>query len=302
MFGGIILLNVLGIGDNVCDIYLHSGIMYPGGQALNIAVYAAMLGAKSGYIGVFGTDAVADHVAVTLDKIGVDRSRCRRCTGENGYARVKLIDGDRVFMGSNRGGVLRQHPIQLEEDDETYISGFDLVHTSNNSYFDDQLPQLRKLPVKVSYDFSGRWVEEDRLEKVCPYIDFGFLSCGSVPQEQALKVCKRLHEKGCGVVVATMGSKGALLYDGKVCLFQPPDLVEAIDTLGAGDSFATGFLLEMLRMEKSSEKQWETDRKGAYLKALKAGAAFAAKSCMTQGAFGYGIPVPKSIADRLSEE
>ncbi len=28
-------ISVLGIGDNVVDKYLHSGIMYPGGNALN---------------------------------------------------------------------------------------------------------------------------------------------------------------------------------------------------------------------------------------------------------------------------
>lgn len=29
-------ISVLGIGDNVVDKYLHSGIMYPGGNALNL--------------------------------------------------------------------------------------------------------------------------------------------------------------------------------------------------------------------------------------------------------------------------
>ena len=33
------MLKVLGLGDNVCDVYLHTGTMYPGGQAVNFAVY-----------------------------------------------------------------------------------------------------------------------------------------------------------------------------------------------------------------------------------------------------------------------
>ena len=37
------MVKVLGLGDNVCDVYLHTGTMYPGGQAVNFAVYARML-------------------------------------------------------------------------------------------------------------------------------------------------------------------------------------------------------------------------------------------------------------------
>ena len=47
------MLKVLGLGDNVCDVYLHTGTMYPGGQAMNFSVYAKMLGAQSAYLGVF---------------------------------------------------------------------------------------------------------------------------------------------------------------------------------------------------------------------------------------------------------
>ena len=34
------MVKVLGLGDNVCDIYLNERTMYPGGQAVNFAVYA----------------------------------------------------------------------------------------------------------------------------------------------------------------------------------------------------------------------------------------------------------------------
>ncbi len=78
------MLKVLGLGDNVCDKYLHSGYMYPGGQALNFAVYAKLLGADASYMGVFGTDEVAKHVIATLDELKVEHSRCRQYEGENG--------------------------------------------------------------------------------------------------------------------------------------------------------------------------------------------------------------------------
>ena len=37
-------ISVIGIGDNVVDKYLHSGVMYPGGNALNFSVYAKLTG------------------------------------------------------------------------------------------------------------------------------------------------------------------------------------------------------------------------------------------------------------------
>ena len=53
------MIRILGLGDNVVDRFLDRGRMYPGGQAMNVAVYASMLGAESGYLGVFGTDEMA---------------------------------------------------------------------------------------------------------------------------------------------------------------------------------------------------------------------------------------------------
>ena len=38
-----------------------------------------------------------------------------------------------------------------------------------------------------------------------------------------------------------------MLYDGTDFYTQPPKLVEAVDTLGAGDSFAAAFLLAWLK-------------------------------------------------------
>lgn len=34
------MVKVLGLGDNVCDVYLHTETMYPGGQALNFSANA----------------------------------------------------------------------------------------------------------------------------------------------------------------------------------------------------------------------------------------------------------------------
>ena len=270
-------MKVIGIGDNVCDKYYPAMMMYPGGQAMNFAVYAKMLGADASYMGVFGNDAVADHVICTLDELQVEHARCRQYEGENGYAKVRLVDGDRQFIMSNRGGVVNEHPLELDEEDMEYIKGFRLVHTSNNGHFNHCLAKVKEAGVLLSYDFSGRWNEESYYDEVVPYVDYAFLSCGDTPEEHVKEVCKRMASLSCKIVVATRGGLGSMIFDGHEFYMQAPHKVEAVDTLGAGDSFATAFLMAILSGKSVSE-------------AGEAGAEFASKTCMVNGAFGHGIP------------
>ena len=154
------MIRVIGLGDNVVDYYLHTDTVYPGGNALNFAVYANMLGYESAYMGSFGDDENALHVYQTLKKLGISIEHCRFCIGENGCAPVNIVDGDRVFLGSNRGGVTKYHPIALSALDLAYLSRFDLVHTSIFSYIDSQLPKLKESGLRVSYDFSDQFSDE----------------------------------------------------------------------------------------------------------------------------------------------
>lgn len=59
-------MRVIGLGDNVVDMYMHRNVMYPGGNAMNFAVYANLMGVESAYLGVFGSDDAAAHVMIRL--------------------------------------------------------------------------------------------------------------------------------------------------------------------------------------------------------------------------------------------
>ena len=82
--------------------------MYPGGNALNFAAYAAMLGHNAAYLGIFGNDAAAEHVMQVLDKVGVKWPHCLQVAGENGCAQLKIEEGERIFLGSTPGVFARQ--------------------------------------------------------------------------------------------------------------------------------------------------------------------------------------------------
>ena len=288
------MLKILGIGDNVCDKYRSRKMMYPGGQALNVAVYASRLGAAAGYMGVFGDDAAAAHIQDTLRRLGIDTSHCRQYPGENGYAVVDFKDGDRYFVTSNKGGVVNQHPLSLNREDLSYIAGFDHIHTSENGHTDHLLPALRSTGRTLSYDFSIRWNKPGgHLERVAPYIDVAFLSCGN-SGETAESIIRLLLSRGCGSVLATRGSQGAVFGDGEQFFYQPPHLVEPVDTLGAGDSFAAAFLTGCTKARLADPEAFR-DRSSAYYRAavrraLEEAAEFSARICLVDGAFGYGVP------------
>ncbi len=283
---------VIGIGDNVVDKYLHTGIMYPGGNALNFAVYAKSLGCHAAYLGIFGKDFAGEYVCGVLQKLSIDTAHCRVIEGENGYACIDIVDGDRVFLRSNKGGVAKQSPIKLTEQDISYIKDFDLIHSSINSHIESQLPVLKSTGVPVSYDFSNK-ATEDYCRQYCPYIDYGIISCGSLSEEDTLKLIDTLHHCGTPYVIATRGSKGSIFSDGKQLYHHSADQITAKDTLGAGDAFLTAFLIEFntWRMDLHNGKAKHCQQDLAVERAMQAGGKKAAEVCMMDGAFGYGTAI-----------
>ncbi|NRD76881.1 fructoselysine 6-kinase [Bacillus sp. BRMEA1] len=275
-------MKVIGVGDNVVDQYLYKKIMYPGGNALNFSVYAKQLGVESAYLGVFGNDLAAEHIIQTLKSLDIDLSHCRQHNGENGYAQVDLIDGDRVFIGGNGGGVQKDHPILLSEDDLAYIQNFDMAHTSIYSDIEPELPKLKRTGVLVSFDFSADYTEEI-LKETCQYVDVSLLSCGQLSDSEVENLLKTVHRFGSKLAIGTMGSRGSIVFDGQSFYRQEPHFVKPVDTLGAGDSFFTAFMIHYLKKEIESKEL-------LLKRSLEEGAKFAAKTCLVDGAFGYGIP------------
>jgi sugar/nucleoside kinase (ribokinase family) len=285
-------MKVLGIGDNVCDKYLETSTIYPGGNAMNFAVFARKMGYDSAYLGSFGDDVVGKHVSSVAKELGLDLSHCRFVSGENGLARVWLVDGDRVFLPGNKGGACKEHPPILDDSDMEYLNRFDLIHTSIYSYLEPQLYKLKQSSAFVSMDFSDDYTP-DYLAACCPYIDAAILSCGKMPEDEILSLQKQVASYGPSVVIATRGSKGAQVLikkpdqaDDSFDLYQqPPHLVEATDTMGAGDAFLTCFLVQYVEGTRISE-------------ALSLAADFAASQCLVSGSFGHGKVVPLTIEDR----
>lgn len=104
-------MKVLGFGDNIIDRFVDRGIDYPGGNSVNLAVYAQRLGMEAAYMGVFADDALGRFLREAIADTGVAVDRCAVRDGESGVSMLKVDAGDRVFLGWNGSGVTVREPL-----------------------------------------------------------------------------------------------------------------------------------------------------------------------------------------------
>ncbi len=280
-------VSVLGFGDNVVDIYEHTNTMYPGGNAVNFAVAAKQCGAtRSAYMGYFGSDAAGEHVIASLEEEGIELVKCKQLLGENGAARVTVCDGDRVFLGSNEGGIRGETSFVLDRFDLAYIKQFDVVHSGNYCFTERQLPKIREAGVPISFDFSDD-SSLSYLEEIAPLVDFAFMSCSDLNEQETEERLRFVASLGPRYVNATRGGDDAIGFDGERFYRQAPKPVEHfVDTMAAGDTFLAAFVVSWLDLTKQGVEGPERIERS-----LDFAATAAARACGTEGSWGHGAPV-----------
>ncbi len=266
-------LNIIGVGDNTVDQYIHLRRMFPGGNAVNVPVLVRRYGHRASYMGCLGNDALGRLLLDALVEEGVDVSRCRVVAGPNAYCQVSLVAGDRVF-GESSVGVTPL--LALTDDDLAFIRQHDIAHTSIYSHIEKDLPRLRKSANRLSFDFSQGW-KQTYLAAALPYVAFAFLSCSHLQEDETADLLRWAHAQGPEMVVATRGQHGALAFDGRRLYRQGIVETAVVDTLGAGDAFIARFLVEWGSGQSAEES-------------LALAAASAAETCGYYGAFGHGVP------------
>lgn len=291
-------MKVIGFGDNIVDRFLDRKVMYPGGNCVNVAVLARRSGAQAGYLGVFGSDSLGGFVRSAIEAEGVEASRCIVRDGPNGVTEIRVVDGDREFLGWNDGGVTISQPFVLGPDDLDYLGTADLVHSSVYSASETQLPALRTAGTLVSFDYSSEAESrsERYLRRTAPYVDLALFSFGDQAASLAEWQLRGAVAAGASLAVGTRGAAGALLFDGNRFFVQgavPIDPRRFTDTMGCGDAFLTGLVLALL------DDGWtrsSVPSPAAVERALAAAAGLAAEQCYVEGAFGYGLPVDAQAA------
>ena len=113
---------------------------------------------------------------------------------------------------------------------------------------------------------------------------------------------------GCEMAIATIGKAGAIVFDGNEFHFKEPYNLKAkvTDTLGAGDSFLTGFIVTYFSglktyrtlVRNNAGKYTTRSDRDEYMfhlieHSMSVGNLLAINNCMVSGAFGMGAPLSR---------
>ncbi len=276
------------VGDNVIDYYVNNKRMYPGGNALNVAVHLKKLGAESAYFGNFGTDGMAGVIQRALDKFEVDYSNCYTIEGATTkHCVYNVVDGERSFIKVELGDNW-QGPMHLTAADMDYISTFDVVISSCNAKMEYEMLRIGALNNVFVYDFGEKekYRTDEYLSKVCPDLDLALFSLEPCSISEILQFAKRILSFGAKNVLVTMGKRGQYLINDDIMIFGETKLVDAVDTMGAGDSFLAAFVKCMAEAGWKKGERFTPEKTKA---ALEAGANYARENCLVEGGFGYEV-------------
>ena len=280
-------MRAIGIGDNVVDRYINRRIMFPGGNAVNFAVYAGQCGADAAYLGLIADDPEGRLVRSALQQLGVDVSMAPLLPGlATERCDVTLTDGDRVFAGVEYGeGTWK--PLRLTEEHMDYLTEFDLIHCGCYADMAGEIRKLAGLGGVKTFDFSeeAEYRTDGYLQAVCPYVDIALFSGSMMEEEERQRIREKSTLLGTDLVLITDGSRGQTLWDGSSLYPGKVKPVDPVDTMGAGDSFFTAFAVELLRQGYRRGVKLPSE---CYGRAFDYAADFSAGTCLKEGAFGFG--------------
>jgi sugar/nucleoside kinase (ribokinase family) len=225
-----------------------------GGSAANTIHGLAMLGADTGFIGSIGRDETGDFFENDMKKAGVNTLLIRRNSVTGTAVALITHDSERTFA-THLGAAVELNaddlkPMLFEGYDILYLEGylinnFPLVETACRIAMEKKM--------LVALDLASFNVVEENLETfkkiVEEYVDILFANeqearafTGLEP-EKALSVLSGL----CEIVILKAGAEGSWLKCGEELIKISAFPVGCVDTTGAGDLYAAGFLYGFAR-------------------------------------------------------
>ena len=284
-------MKLIAVGDNVVDLYRNTGEAFPGGNAVNVAVHAARLGAEAEYLGTFGDDEMARVLQNALQENGVSCRHCPVIPGKTTkLCRYDVVDGERRFIDVVTGDTW-VGPIQLSEPEYAALETADVIVSSCNAKMPEQMPRLETLPAVFAFDFGEKekYRTKSYYDTVCRGIDLAMLSCEPMTPQAFAALCAPLHARGTVHVLATMGSAGQMLSVQGEILQAGLEAITPADTMGAGDCFLAAFLCSLYA---AGWRKGQPMPVPALRQALAAGQQASAKNCLVQGGFGCKVKLP----------
>jgi ribokinase len=224
----------------------------PGGSAANTIVALSRLGVETSFVGLVGTDEEGERILEEFVKEGLE-TEIRKEAGYTGAA-IGFVDaeGERalyIYPGVNDRLGMKHIDIEL-------INNARFLHTSsfvNTAQLELQCELARRIESKLSFSPGMLCFKYglDDLAELIARSEVLFISASELKSlmlsEDYEKGATDLLNSGAKNVCVTLGERGSYVANstGESYLIEayPTDVV---DTTGAGDAFAAGFLYGLL--------------------------------------------------------
>jgi sugar/nucleoside kinase (ribokinase family) len=271
--GGTETLEVLVVGDVMVDVIASMSVPLArdsdtpskittsgGGSGANVAAWLAALGVRTTFVGCVGDDALGRAGLVNLSDDGIDVSRVvvdgSRSTGtcvvlvEPGGARSMLPDpgaNDMLVPGDLVGSLFRPGR-------HLHLSGYTLLREGSRDAGLVALTRALEVGMTVSVDpSSAALLDEAGAPAFLQWTQGASLLLPNVDEALALARTSSVTQAAAelassyGEVVVTLDERGALWQNGFITATAPAERnADVVDTTGAGDAFAAGFLASWL--------------------------------------------------------
>lgn len=253
-------------GETLASTALTTGL---GGKGANQSVAAAKAGATVHHIGAVGPG--ADWIMDRLQNYGVGTDHIARLDLPTGHAIINVAsDGENaivILAGANAAQSEARITAALADADEADIL---LIQNETNMQGEGaKLASSRGMTVI----YSAAPFDTEAVTAVLEYIDILLLN-EIEAQQLVAALGKPLEKLPVERIVVTLGAKGARMIDTRSAEEWTVDgiSVEAVDTTGAGDTFA-GYLAAGLHEGLGPEEAMRLAGRAAALKVTRHGTA-----------------------------
>ncbi len=227
----------------------YSKKMATGGSASNTINGLTRLGVTAGFVGKIGKDAIGSFFSDDSLKNGVTPHLLNSDTASGHCMVLVSPDGERTlctFLGA---------ACELHADDLKLqlFQGYDIFHiegylVQNHELIRTAVQLAKQAGLQVSIDLASYNVVEDNLEFlneiIKEYVDIVFANedearafTGKEPKDALIHISNH-----CDIAVVKVGKEGSHIKSGEIVVQVNPRLAVCIDTTGAGDLYAAGFL------------------------------------------------------------
>ena len=241
------------IGEKIAHI---GSQMASGGSAANTMSGLARLGIEAGFLSKIGTDEVGAFFKKQMVETNVKPQLLTSTTPSGRVIAMVTPDGERTFA-TCLGAAAEMcaddiRPELFDGWDIFYVEGY-LV--ANPSMLRKAIATAKAKGLTIAIDMASyNVVEENRdfmLDLINNYVDIVFANEKEAFALTGMEPEAALHfiAERCQIAVVKVGAKGAFVQRDDEVVTIPPLEADVVDTTGAGDMWAAGFLAGLVKGE-----------------------------------------------------